>query len=205
MRLLFANPHPYLPDSTSGRDISIHEQVQRWRARGIDVAVFAARNSRDTVFRRDDALGYPIYRAAQPAAVFGAVLADWKPEIAIYPFGALSRPLVALGLQAGIKAALLVSNIEASGLDVSPLARSDIALIANSQFAARRIETLLGVRPPVVLPLIEPERYAVPSATGDAVVSGKASSCSSAWRKRGPTSRFLRWRAGRSAMPGAPC
>ena len=170
MRLLFANPHPYLPDSTSGRDISIHEQVLRWRARGIDVAVFAERNGLDTVFQRDDALGYPIYRAAQPAAAFGAVLADWKPEIAIYPFGALSRPLLALGLQAGVKAALLVSNIEASGLDASPLARSDIALIANSQFAARRIETLLGIRPPVVLPLIEPERYATPSAIGDAVL-----------------------------------
>jgi len=174
MRLLFANPHPYLPDSTSGRDISIHEQVLRWRALGIDVAVFAERNGLGAVFERDDGLGYPAYRAAKPAAAFGAVLADWKPEIAIYPFGRLGLPLAGLGLQAGVKAALLVSNIEASGLDASPLARPDIALIANSAFAARRIETLLGIRPPVVPPLIEPERYAVSppqgSEGGDAVL-----------------------------------
>jgi glycosyltransferase involved in cell wall biosynthesis len=170
MRLLFANPHPYLPDSTSGRDISIHEQVLRWRAQGIEVAVFAERTGLGTVFQRDDALGYPIYRAAKPGAAFGAVLADWQPGIAIYPFGPHSLPLAALGLEAGVKAALLVSNIEPSGLNATPLARSDMALIASSEFAARRIETLLGVRPPVVLPLIEPERYAIPAATGDAVL-----------------------------------
>ncbi len=174
MRLLFANPHPYLPDSTSGRDISIHEQALRWHAQGIDVAVFAERHGLAQALERDDALGYPVYRAALPAASLAAALADWKPEIAIYPFGRHGMPLAATGLRAGVKAALLVSNIEASGIGASPLARPDMAFIANSQFTQRRIETLLGTRAPIVPPLIEPERYRVArpagSKEGDAVL-----------------------------------
>jgi len=169
MRLLFANPHPYLPDSTSGRDISIHEQVLRWRVRGIDVAVFCERAGLSTAFEREDSLGYPVYRAAKSVAAFGAVLADWKPGIAIYPFAPPSFPLLDLGLQVGVKAALHVANVESADLAVSPLARPEIALIAVSDFAARRVETLLGIRPPVVPPLIEPARYLV-AEPGDAVL-----------------------------------
>ena len=167
MRILFANPHAYLPDSTSGREISIHALAMRWQASGIDVAVFCERAGID--FGRDDTLPYPVYRAAQPALHFQAVLAQWKPTVAIYPFGPKSLPLAALGLHAGVKAALHVTNIEASDLDASPLARPDLMLIANSDFTARRIETLLGVLPPTVLPLIEPERYRV-QRPGDSVL-----------------------------------
>jgi glycosyltransferase involved in cell wall biosynthesis len=169
MRLLFANPHPYLPDHTSGREVSIHSLALRWRASGVEVAVCAERDGVGAQFERDDALGYPVYRVAKPIADFAAVLAAWQPDIAVYPFGPLSLPLVVLGLQAGVKAVLHVTNVEASGLAASPLSRPEIALIANSDFTARRIETLLGVRPPVVPPLIEPERYQV-EKPGDAVL-----------------------------------
>jgi glycosyltransferase involved in cell wall biosynthesis len=169
MRVLFANPHPYLPDTTSGRDVSIHEQALRWRADGMEVGVFCERACPNTAFERDDALGYPVYRTGNPIADFGAVLADWKPDVAIYPFAPPSFPLLTLGLQAGVKAALHVTNVEGADLATSPLARPEIMLIAVSDFAARRIETLLGTRPPVVPPLIEPERYQV-SRPGDAVL-----------------------------------
>jgi glycosyltransferase involved in cell wall biosynthesis len=174
MRLLFANPHPYLPDTTSGRDVSIHEQALRWRAEGIEVGVFCERAGTGTVFERDVALGYPVYRTGNPVAGFGAVLAHWKPDVAIYPFAPPSFPLLTLGLQTGVKAVLHVTNVEGADLASSPLARPEIMLIAVSDFAARRIETLLGTRPPVVPPLIEPERYRVAqpmgSKTGDAVL-----------------------------------
>src|SRR5262245_48281043 len=100
MRILFANPHPYLPDSTSGREISIHSLALRWKASGIEVAVFCERKGAEHA--RDDALGYPVYRAPDARAGFAAVLADWKPSVAIYPFGPLSLPLAAVGLQAGV-------------------------------------------------------------------------------------------------------
>src|SRR5688572_30222414 len=112
MRLLFANPHSYLPDSTSGREISIHSLALRWRASGVEVAVFAERAGPAGRFERDDSLGYPVFRAPQAGAVFYAVLADWRPDVAIYPFGPRSMPLVASGLQAGVKAVLHVTNIE---------------------------------------------------------------------------------------------
>ncbi len=167
MRILFANPHPYLPDSTSGREISIDSLARRWRAAGIDVAVFCARNG--SAFARDDALGYPVFRASDPAADFATALAAFQPTIGIYPFGPLSLPLVAQGFAAGVKAALHVTNVEASDLGASPLQRPDLMLVANSDFTARRIETLLGLRPPVMPPVIEPERYQV-AATGDCVL-----------------------------------
>jgi glycosyltransferase involved in cell wall biosynthesis len=167
MRILFANPHPYLPDSTSGREISIHCLALRWQACGIDVAVFCERAG--AAFDRDDSLPYPIYRAPKPAADFPTALAQFKPTIAIYPFGPLSLPLAAQGLAAGVKAVLHVTNVEASDLGASPLARPDLLLIANSDFTARRIETLLGVKPPVMLPVMEPERYRV-DKSGDSVL-----------------------------------
>jgi glycosyltransferase involved in cell wall biosynthesis len=167
MRILFANPHPYLPDSTSGREISIHSLALRWKASGIDVAVFCERAS--AAFDRDDTLAYPVYRAAQPALHFQAALAHIQPTVAIYPFDPKSLQLAAQGLHAGVKTALHVTNIEAADLGASPLARPDLMLIANSDFTARRIETLLGVRPPVVPPLIEPDRYRV-AGPGDSVL-----------------------------------
>lgn len=165
MRLLFANPHPYLPDSTSGRDVAIHEQALRWRADGVAVAVLCARIGLGTGCERDDALGYPVYRAGVPVDAWSAVLADWRPEIVIYPFAPPSFPLLDLGLRAGIKAVLHVANVES----VAASPRPEIALITVSDFAARRAETLLGIRPPVVPPLIEPERYRV-AKPGDAVL-----------------------------------
>jgi glycosyltransferase involved in cell wall biosynthesis len=165
MRLLFGNPHPYLPDSTSGRDVGIHEQALRWCAGGIAVAVFCARAGIGAGFQRDETLGYPVYRAGNPAEAFAAVVADWQPEVALYPFAPPSFPLLDLGLRAGVKAALHVANVES----VAASPRPEIALITVSDFAARRIETLLGLRPPAVPPLIEPARYRV-AQPGDAVL-----------------------------------
>jgi glycosyltransferase involved in cell wall biosynthesis len=77
--------------------------------------------------------------------------------------------LVAQGFAAGVKAALHVTNVEACDLGASPFARPDLMVIANSDFTARRIETLLGIRPPVMPPVIEPERYRV-NEPGDSVL-----------------------------------
>ncbi|MDQ7249176.1 glycosyltransferase [Dongia sedimenti] len=168
MRILFASPHVYLPDSTSGREISTHEQALRWHGDGIAVAVLAERPGLAGL-TRDEALGYPIYRAADPRASFNAVLADWRPEIAVYPHDAQGQALAVAGLQAGVRAALHVTNVDAAGIGGSPLAHPETIFITVSDFAARRIDTLLGIRPPVVPPLIEPERYRV-AQPGDAVL-----------------------------------
>ena len=161
MRLLFANPHPFLPDSISGREASIHALASRWHQGGVATAILCEREGIGAAFERDETLGYPVYRAAKAAAAFPAVLADWRPDIAIYPFGPSSPPLLAEGLKAGIKAVFHVTNVECADLGSLLPALPEIPLIAASDFAARRIETLLGVRPSIVPPLIEPERYRV--------------------------------------------
>ena len=175
MRLLFASPFPYWPDNTSGRETSAHALTLRLQARGIDVAVFAgtlktapAEGTRPFIIR-DETLGYPVFRAREPLLAYNDLLAEFRPDIAILPFHEPVMPLVALGLGAGIKAALLVTSVDPRSVGLNLIQRPEIMLLACSPFTARRIEALHGIRPPVTLPLVEPDDYRVPG-NGDAVL-----------------------------------
>ncbi len=86
MRLPFANPHPYLPEATSGRDISIHEQALRWRAAGIDVAVFCERAGLPALQHDDGPEAIRSIARRNPSPPTTRRVADWKPDVAIYPF-----------------------------------------------------------------------------------------------------------------------
>jgi glycosyltransferase involved in cell wall biosynthesis len=178
MRLMFATTIPYLPHNTGGMLTSTHALALRLQQRGVAVAAFAgqpgvssvrASDPADRSFAVDHTLGYPVYRARRPVAAYADVLADWRPDIAILPFGAATAPLAALGLDAGVKAVLYAHSVEPRDLGGVPIARPDVTLIANSSFTARRLETVLGTLPPVVTPLIEPDLYRVAPA-GDAVL-----------------------------------
>ena len=174
MRVWFVSANAYLPDSTSGRESSVNALALRLIARGITVAVFAAKPGgavaqSDATFSIDRDLGYPVYRAAQPLLAYGAALAAFQPDTAIIGFGPSSRRFVALTVDAGVKAVLHATSVAPYDFTEHPLGRPGVGVIANSPFTARRLETLLGTAPPVVLPLIEPERYHV-DARGDSVV-----------------------------------
>jgi glycosyltransferase involved in cell wall biosynthesis len=175
MRLLFAGPFAYLPDNTSGREVSTHALALRLQARGIGVAVFAGISGAAKpqpgrpLLGRDDALGYPVYSAREPLLAYGDALAEWRPDIAILPYAEPAMPLVALGLHARVKAVLHVTNVDSRTADINLIEHPDMRLTACSPFAARRLEALQGVTAPVTLPLVEPDLYRV-AGTGDAVL-----------------------------------
>jgi hypothetical protein len=174
MRLLFASPFPYLPDNTSGRETSTHALALRLRDRGIAVAVFAglpeaAKGEAAPQHVRDEMLGYPVYRAREPLLSYGRVLDDWRPEIAILPFAEPAMALVALGIGAGVKAMLHVTNVDPRHAGLNLIAHPDILLTACSPFTARRLDALHGAQVPVSLPLVEPDAYRV-APSGDAVL-----------------------------------
>jgi glycosyltransferase involved in cell wall biosynthesis len=175
VRLLFASTFPYWPDNTNGRETSAHALTLRLQAQGIPVAVFAGTPKPERgqdprpFITRDETLGYPVFRAKEPLLAYNDVLAEWRPDIAVIPFHEPIMPLVALGLAAGVKAALLVTSVESDAAALNLIQHPDIMLLACSPFAARRMAALHGVQPPVTLPLVEPEAYRV-SPNGDAVL-----------------------------------
>jgi len=173
MRVLFASPFPYLPHNTSGREVTTHAMALRLRDRGSAAAVFAGLppgpTAADAPYVTDEGLGYPVFRASRPLAAYHAVLAAWHPDAVVLPLSAPCAPLAAIDLQAGIRTAFLATNADTQDLATQLIAQPGIGLIANSPFTARRLETLFGVRPPILLPLIEPEPYRVASQ-GDAVL-----------------------------------
>ena len=173
MRLLFASTFPYWPDSTSGRETSAHALTLRLQARGIPVAVFAgtakAAGAARHFIRRDDTLGYPVYRVGELLLAYNDVLAEWRPDIALLPFHQPVMPLVALGVAAGVKALLHVTTVDATSAAMNFFQRPEIMLTTCSSFAARRLNVLQGFTPPVSLPLVEPDLFRVEPA-GDAVI-----------------------------------
>jgi glycosyltransferase involved in cell wall biosynthesis len=184
MRLLFASTVPHLPHNTGGMQTSTDALARAFRDRGHTVAAFGAlpldptreRPARkDPAAKRDprssprirldawavdESQSYPTYRAMHPVAAFENVLADWRPDIVVVPFGAGTAPLAALTLHTRRKVVLYAHSAEPRDI-VTPIARPDVLLIANSAFTARRLHTLLGVLPPVVPPLIDPALYRV--------------------------------------------
>jgi glycosyltransferase involved in cell wall biosynthesis len=171
LRLLFASTVPHLPHNIGGMQTSTHAFALGIRARGHDVAAFGAlpRDSDSEAasidaraWTVDESQSYPTYRARRPIPAFARVLAHWRPDVVVVPFGAGTAPLAAIALDSGAKVALYAHSAEPRDIAVNPIARPDVVLIANSAFTARRLHTLLGVTPPIVPPLIDPALYRVP-------------------------------------------
>jgi glycosyltransferase involved in cell wall biosynthesis len=176
MRLLFASTVPHLPHNIGGMQTSTHALALGIRRRGHAVAAFgalpASAAGRSTpapigAWDVDETLSYPTYRAPRPIPAFGPVLKDWRPDIAVVPFGAATAPLAAIALDRGVRVALYAHSAEPRDLAVTPIARPEVRLIANSAFTARRLRTLLGVSAPIVPPLIDPELYRVEGGATD--------------------------------------
>jgi glycosyltransferase involved in cell wall biosynthesis len=170
MRLLFASTVPHLPHNIGGMQTSTHALALGIRGRGHAVAAFGAlppSPGHESIpihiraWEMDEALSYPTYRARRPIPAFGPVLKDWQPDIVVVPFGAATAPLAAIALDRGAKVALYAHSAEPRDLAITPIARPEVRLIANSVFTARRLRTLLGVSAPMVPPLIDPELYRV--------------------------------------------
>lgn len=169
MRILFASLGSHMPDSFGGLQSSVDALAKALIARGHSVMVLGGlRKPIKAVILPEpvkdqfavlphDGLGYPVARAHEPVEALPGILAGWEPDVVVVPRGGGGwAAMVVLCLRAQVPTVLAVHNVEPR--EVSTLFPEDSLLthVANSDFTARRMETLLGQRMPVIPPLIDP-------------------------------------------------
>ena len=169
MRILFASFVSHMPDSFGGLQSSVDALAKALTARGHAVMVLGGlRKPIKSVILAKPAkeqfavlphaeLSYPVARAHEPVEALPGILAGWEPDIAVLPYGGSGMAaMTVLCLRAQVPTVLAVHNVEPR--EVSTLFPEDPLLthLANSDFTARRMETLFGQRIPVIPPPVDP-------------------------------------------------
>ncbi|MEX2032029.1 MAG: glycosyltransferase [Dehalococcoidia bacterium] len=166
MNVLFATNHAYPPQHVGGSEASTHDLCLTLREIGIEVAVLSSLRhgrQRGRGFRRDEVFGYPVFRAANPAAAATEVVRDVAPDVAVIQAG---RPLA---LAERFTALALPCVVYLRDAQFDTLGRSDVELpgvryLATSRDLARRFSEAFGILPEQIPPLARPERYRVVSS-----------------------------------------
>ncbi|TXH35127.1 MAG: glycosyltransferase [Rhodospirillaceae bacterium] len=174
MRILFASFVSHMPDSFGGLQSSVDALATALTARGHAVMVLGSLRKpiKSIILAKPEKeqfavlphaeLGYPVARAQEPVEALPGILAGWEPDIAVLPYGGSGMAaMTALCLRAQVPTVLVVHNVEPR--EVSTLFPEDPLLIqlANSDFTARRMETLFGHRIPVIPPPVDPATCAI--------------------------------------------
>jgi len=175
MKILFVMGDPHLPQYTGGAQSSCHELALELRAAGHDVAILCQLVPSGVVglrnrFQRrmsgreavaDRIQGYPVYRQWRVLESIPAVVQDFKPDVAVAQIGQQVRVAQAF-LDCGVPSMVYIRNVEMDELEGDPRTIPGVQFVANSQFTARRFESLFGINPAVIPPLLIPEQYRVP-------------------------------------------
>jgi glycosyltransferase involved in cell wall biosynthesis len=118
---------------------------------------------RTSSFVRDEACGYPVYRAPSPAAAARDVVAEVRPDVAVIQAGrslAVAERLMRLG----VPCLVYLRDDVFTRLGGAARERADLRYVATSHDLARRFEEEFGIAAAVIPPLVRPERYRVDSA-----------------------------------------
>ncbi|MET1025951.1 MAG: glycosyltransferase [Dongiaceae bacterium] len=177
MRILFASYVPHLPDSTGGLQTSVDALAKALIARGHEVMVLSGIGKvlRSVILQEPlkekfavlplEGLGYPLARAEEPVDALPAMLAGWRPDIAVLPLGGGAQAaMTVLCLRAKVPVMLMVHNVDMRDVGTQFPEDPLLSRIANSAFTARRLETLFGITPPIIPPLIDPATCVVDPA-----------------------------------------
>ena len=169
MRILFASYVPHLPESTGGLQTSVDALAKALIARGHEVMVLSGLGKplRSVILQEPlrekfavlplDGLGYPLARAEEPVDALPGMLAGWQPDIAVLPLGGGAQAaMTVLCLRAKVPVMLMVHNVDLRDVGTQFPEDPLLTRIANSAFTARRLETLFGISPPILPPLIDP-------------------------------------------------
>ncbi len=169
--ILFVSKHSYLPDRTGGLEVSTHELCSALRKDGINVAVLCVGSRRGSIvsdapppfgLSKDDELGYPVYRADDPAIVLGTVAALQSADATVLHMDQ-SLALAYASELANLATVFYLRDVqfgsEAWRLQRAPRA----AFVANSFFCAQRAHLELGLDCEVIYPLVQREKYEVQS------------------------------------------
>lgn len=166
MRVLFASVYPHLPEVVGGLQTTTDDLCTALIAAGAQAAVLCglrehAHDLKACQPRRDDLLGYPIFRVADPIRDLPLVAAAWAPSIIVVQSGTTLIPMVVSALDTGRPTAVYLHNVETHQLGGTLVPDPELLYLANSEFTARRWHALCGIESVVAPPLVLPERYFV--------------------------------------------
>lgn len=170
--------HIYMPQCVGGSECSTHDLCIYLLRQCVPVAVLAALQPGDLVWvrnrlsaklsnqkkiPRDQILGYPVYRGWHPSEGVQEVIREFQPDVAIMQFGEPMK-LAYKFLEAGIPSVvyLRVVDFDHLGGSITPR-QAGLRFIANSGFIADKFECEFGIKPEVIPPLVNPDRYRVES------------------------------------------
>lgn len=166
MRVLFASVYPHLPEVVGGLQTTTDDLCSALIGAGAQAAVLCGlREHRhdlgDTRSTRDDTLGYPVFRVADPISDLSAVVASWGPSIIVVQSGTTLIPMVVSALDTGKPTAVYLHNVETHQLGGTLVPDPMLLYLTNSEFTAQRWHALCGIGSTVIPPLVLPERYFV--------------------------------------------
>jgi glycosyltransferase involved in cell wall biosynthesis len=174
MRVLFASVYPHLPDIVGGLQTTTDDLCTALVAMGAQAAVLCGLSEHGTTpghahSRRDDTLGYPVFRVSNPTRHLAVLAASWDPSIIVVQSGTTLVPMLISALDTGKPTAVYLHNVETHQLGGTLVPDPSILYLANSEFTAQRWRALCGLHCVVAPPLVLPERYFVPQR-GDRVL-----------------------------------
>jgi glycosyltransferase involved in cell wall biosynthesis len=170
MNIAFVSGNPHMPQVVGGVEVNTHALAQELLRRGNDVCVLAKLSLRNRfgVWRAariavsghklwiDRDLGYPVFRARQPAHHTGALP---RPNVAVVQNG----PMLDLAAEFARIAVPSVAYLHGLGFETWPDQPAGLPFrgyIANSQFTAERFHRRFGLQPTVLPPIFRRADYA---------------------------------------------
>lgn len=172
MRILFVTDHIHFPQGGGGAERNTHELCVALRDHGFVPGVlsnFVADRSwlswsvrlRRALSPRhefpcDAVCGYPVFRGWNIGRA-GEVVRRFRPDVIVVQS---THPKAILDALCPHGIPLVLYLHEVAEIDhLRTLARNDFALLANSEFTARRLLEQCGLSSQVVLPLVDPQYY----------------------------------------------
>lgn len=166
MRFLLGSSYPHLPETRGGLQTSTDELCRELGVRGHRVTVLCGTAAEGG---RDEGLGYPVVRAADPAAALPGLAAEIGADVIVIQSGRSTATMLAAALDTGSALAVYLHNVELHTVGGTLPPDGAIFYIANSRFAAGRWRDYFGIDCTVLPPVIQPDRYRVPR-TGDKIL-----------------------------------
>jgi glycosyltransferase involved in cell wall biosynthesis len=175
MKVLFATNHSYPPKRVGGSESSTHDLCLTLGELGHEVAVLSSsvqgqpigarvrvRSSRGRGggVVRDEALGYPVFRAVRPASAVRELVRGLTPNVAVIQAG---RPLVLTErfTELGVPCVVYLRDAVFGRLGGTVRDRPNLRYVATSGDLGRRFAEAFGIVPLSIPPLVRPERYRV--------------------------------------------
>ncbi len=174
MRILFATNLYYPPQGLGGARVSTHQLCEALAKQGHEVAVigrirdrtwlwlrnrlYAKRHGR--MFAPDRVLGYSVYRGWDPISGVPEVVREFRPDVAITGTAAtlaLARKFV----EHGVPTVAYFHSLEFEKFGAAPGDMTLVKGFAVSEYVARRVDEVLGIKCDVIRSIVDPDRYLV--------------------------------------------